>query len=194
MLLSEQFVSIPKGSPEYPAALAACAFLPQPPADLWAAGPLHLLAPPKTGFFCSSQCPGAIILRTFDAITRMRDEEQVLVGGFHSAMEWECLGILLRGRQPIIWVPARSIIGMRLKSELAPAFESGRLLILSPFPPKHKRVTAALAEERNRFVGALADRIFVPNAAPSSRTAVLCEELRAAGKRILNADDVLLER
>ena len=48
-------------------------------------------------------------------------------------MEWECLGILLRGRQPIIWVPARSIIGMRLKPELQLAFKDGRLLILS-FP------------------------------------------------------------
>lgn len=162
--------------------------------EFWHAGPSQLLDLYKIGFFCSSQCPGAIILKTLDAIVRMRDEGQVLIGGFHSAMEWECLGILLRGHQPIIWVPARSIIGMRLKSELAPAFESGRLLILSPFPSKYKRITATLAEERNRFVGALADRIFVPHAAPNSRTAVLCEGLRAAGKRILTADDVLLER
>ena len=161
------------------------------PAEFWYSGPLRLLDLPKTGFFCSLQCPGAIILQTFDAITRMRDEGQVLIGGFHSAMEWECLGILLRGRQPIVWVPARSIIGMRLKPELVPAFEAGRLLILSPFSPKHKRVTAALADERNGFVAALADRIFVPHAAPNSRTAALCEELRAAGKQILSVDDVL---
>ena len=52
-------------------------------------------------------------------------------------MEWECLGILLRGRQPVIWVPARSIVGMHLKPELQPAFFAGRLSILSPFEPKH---------------------------------------------------------
>jgi predicted Rossmann fold nucleotide-binding protein DprA/Smf involved in DNA uptake len=104
-------------------------------------------------------------------------------------MEWECLGILLRGRQPVIWVPARSIVGMHLKPELQPAFATGRLLILSPFEPKNKRITAALADARNRVVGALADRVFVAHAAPGSRTLALCEELQVRGKPILTVDD-----
>lgn len=159
------------------------------PQAMWAAGPTHLLDGEKTGFFCSSQCPGGVILKTFDTLTAMRDQGRTLIGGFHSPMEWECLGILLRGRQPVIWVPARSIVGMHLKPELQPAFSDGRLLILSPFEPKHKRVTAALAETRNRFVGALADRLFVAHAAPGSRTMGLCEELRARGKTIITVAD-----
>jgi hypothetical protein len=147
----------------------------------------------STGFFCSSQCPGGVILKTFDAITAMRQEGRTLIGGFHSPMEWECLGILLRGRQPVIWVPARSIVGMHLKPELQPAFTAGRLLILSPFEPKYKRVTAVLAEERNRFVGALGDRIFVAHAAPGSRTLALCEELWKGGKQLLTVDDAANE-
>lgn len=158
---------------------------------VWTAGPLSILGEKKIGFFCSSQCPGSIVLKTFDAITRMRDEGQVLIGGFHSVMEWECLGILLRGRQPVIWVPARSIVGMHLKPELVPAFENGRLLILSPFPPSAKRMTSAMAEERNRFVAALSDRIFVPHAAPGSRTLTLVQELAASGNQILTMKDPL---
>src|ERR1022692_15579 len=142
-------------------------------AKLWAAGPVDLLENHKTGFFCSSQCPGGVILKTFDAITAMRNEGRTLIGGFHSPMEWECLGILLRGQQPVIWVPARGIVGRHLKPELQPAFAAGRLLILSPFEAKHKRITATLAEARNRLVGALADRVFVPHAAPGSRTTPL---------------------
>jgi len=61
----------------------------------------------------------------------------------------------------VIWVPAGSIAGMHLKPELQPAFDGGRLLILSPFGPKHQQITAALAEEGNRFVAALADRVLV---------------------------------
>ena len=159
------------------------------PSELWAAGPMNVLENDKTGFFCSSQCPGGVILKTFDAITGMRDEGRTLIGGFHSPMEWECRGILLRGRQPVIWVPARSIIGMHLKPELQPAFASGRLLILSPFEPKHKRITAALADARNRFVGAAADRVFVAHAAPASKTLALCEELQALGKALITVDD-----
>ena len=51
------------------------------PAEVWAAGPIALLDHPKTAFFCSSQCPGSVVLKTFDAITRMRDKGQVLIGG-----------------------------------------------------------------------------------------------------------------
>ena len=190
MILNEQVTALHAGNPGFPRVLAAC-FGGEAPYELWVAGPIALLDLPKTGFFCSSQCPGSVVLKTFDAITRMRDEGQVLISGFHSVMEWECLGILLRGRQPIIWVPARSIVGMHLKPELVPAFNAGRLLILSPFPPKDKRITTALAEARNRFVAALADRVFVPYAAPNSRTLALCSELRAAGKQVLGVGGLL---
>jgi hypothetical protein len=159
------------------------------PNEFWAAGPLQPLDQAKTGFFCSSQCPGSIILKTFDAITQMRDEGQILIGGFHSVMEWECLGILLRGRQPVIWVPARSIVGMHLKPELLPAFDAGRLLILSPFPPKDKRITATHAEARNRFVCALSDRVFVPHAAPTGKTEALCHTLLANSQRVYTISD-----
>ena len=193
MILNEQVATLRLGSPAYPQALLE-GLGSDAPNEFWAAGPLQLLDQPKTGFFCSSQCPGSIILKTFDAITRMRDEGRVLIGGFHAVTEWECLGILLRGRQPVIWVPARSIAGMHLKPELVPAFDAGRLLILSPFPPKDKHITAALAEARNRFVGALADRVFVPHAAPNSRTLAICDQLKSSGKQIVNADDVLKEK
>jgi len=189
MILNEQVTTIRRESPAYPQSLLA-SLGSAAPAELWVAGPLKPLDQLKTGFFCSSQCPGSIILKTFDAITQMRDEGQILIGGFHSVMEWECLGILLRGRHPVIWVPARSIVGMHLKPELAPAFDAGRLLILSPFPPKNKRITATHAEARNHFVGVLADRFFVPHAAPNSRTFALCNELRASGKQVLSVDDV----
>jgi predicted Rossmann fold nucleotide-binding protein DprA/Smf involved in DNA uptake len=187
MVLDAQITTVSPNDTRYPLSLRQVGD--SAPAQIWAAGPLRILDGDKTGFFCSSQCPGGVILKTFDAITAMRDEGRTLIGGFHSPMEWECLGILLRGRQPVIWVPARSIVGMRLKPELQPAFAAGRLLILSPFEPKHKRITAALAEARNRFVGALADRVFVAHAAPASRTLALALALRERGKPVLTVDD-----
>jgi len=60
---------------------------------------------------------------------------------------------------------------------------------LSPFEQKYKRITAALADARNRFVGALADRIFVAHAAPGGRTMALCEALHAVGKQIVTVPD-----
>jgi hypothetical protein len=188
VILNEQVAKIRLGSPAYPQSLHG-GLGGNAPTEFCAAGPLQLLDQPKTGFFCSSKCPGSIILKTFDAITRMRDEGQVLIGGFHSVMEWECLGILLRGRQPIIWAPARSIVGMHLKPELAPAFNAGRLLILSPFSVKEKRITAVRAEARNGFVGGLADRVFIPHAVPGGRTAALCHTLLANNKCVWTVSD-----
>lgn len=188
MVLDKQIAELDRACKEYPASLLQASGL-RASAHLWAAGPLDILQTKKTALFCSTQCPGGVILKTFDAITTLRDNGHTLIGGFHSPMEWECLGILLRGRQPVIWVPARSIHGMHVKPELQPAFSAGRLLILSPFPSKHKRITAALAEERNRVVGTLADRIFVAHAAAGSKTFALCQELRVLGKPSITLSD-----
>jgi predicted Rossmann fold nucleotide-binding protein DprA/Smf involved in DNA uptake len=96
---------------------------------------------------------------------------------------------------PASWPPARHLGSRPLNRRNAPEARvaAGRLLILSPFPPKDKRITATLAEARNRFVGALADRVFVPHAAPNSRTLAICDQLKSSGKQIVNADDVLKE-
>lgn len=188
MVLDKQIVELGSADKGYPALLLQASGV-LAPTQLWAAGPLDILQTNKTALFCSTQCPGGVILKTFDTITTLRDNGQTLIGGFHSPMELECLGILLRGRQPVIWVPARSIHGMHLKPELQPAFSSGRLLILSPFPAQHKRITAALADGRNRVVGAIADRIFVAHAAPGSKTLALCHELHLSGKPLLTLDD-----
>ena len=70
--------------------------------------------------------------------------------------------------------------------EFQPAFKAGRLLILSPFPPlpANTRMTAALAERRNRFVGAIADEVFIAHAHPVSKTAARSRILSANGKTI----------
>lgn len=159
------------------------------PNAVWAAGRIEVLREEKTAFFCSSQCPGSVILKTFDVMTAWRDDGRIVAGGFHSPMEQECLGILLRGRQAIIWTPARSIHQMRLKPELRRAFEEGRILILSPFEAKEKRITAALARQRNDFLGAISDGIFVAHAATGSRTLELCRKLTSQKKPFITVDD-----
>lgn len=45
----------------------------------------------------------------------LRDAGVTVIGEFHSPMEKECLNILLRGSQPIIVCPARSLENMRIK-------------------------------------------------------------------------------
>ena len=87
------------------------------PPYLTAVGNLDLLDLPKTALFCSAHSPGHIILAAHDQAARWRDAGRCVISGFHSPVEKECLRILLRGRQPIIFCIARGLDGMRLPAE-----------------------------------------------------------------------------
>jgi len=50
-------------------------------------------------------------------------------------------------------------------------------LIISPFEPKHRRPTAKLAEQRNKFVASFADKIFDAHASEASQTERFCTEI-----------------
>lgn len=148
------------------------------PAQFFALGNLDLLSLPKTALFCSARCPGHVLLATYDQATRWRDEGRCVISGFHSPVEKECLRILLRGKQPLVICPARSLEGMRLPAAWKPALAEGRLLLLSRFGAGHGRATAALAARRNEFVAALADEAFIGYITPGGQTARMADMLK----------------
>ena len=143
----------------------------------------HLL-----GFFCSAKCPGNLILDTYDLAREVRDASVAVIGGFHSPMERECLDLLLRGTQPIIICPARSIDRMQIPKSWKAPLADGRLLILSPFVDHRPRVTAELARQRNRFVARLADEVFVTHAAAGSKTEMFCRKMLEEKKPVITID------
>jgi predicted Rossmann fold nucleotide-binding protein DprA/Smf involved in DNA uptake len=154
------------------------------PEEMTALGNTEILNTKKIALFCSSQCPGDCVIKTFDAAKKWRDDGVSVISGFHSPVEQECLTVLLQGRQPVILCPARSIEGMRVKKGQMKPLEEGRLLILSPFPQKERRMTAGLARARNRFVGAFADEIVVSHASPGGKVEQFCREIVSCGKPV----------
>jgi len=72
------------------------------PGRIPALGNLDILRHNSTAFFCSSKCPGDLIVKTYDIAQILRDAGMTVISGFHSPMERECLTILLRGTQPVI--------------------------------------------------------------------------------------------
>lgn len=147
-------------------------------------GNSRILYNKKIALFCSIKCPGDLILKTYDLAKELRENNVTVASGFHSPMEQECLRILLRGTQPIIICPARSIENMRIPKDWQNALDDNRLLILSPFNKKQKRITVQTAKIRNEFVAAVADKIFVAYAAPNSKTEKLCSTFIDKGKPI----------
>ena len=73
---------------------------------------------------------------------------------------------------------------MRLKSAWKDALAKERLLILSPFESRYNRQTVALANRRNAFVAALADKIYIAHAAEDSKTLEFAEQVIASGKPV----------
>ncbi len=147
-------------------------------------GNLDILNHKKLAFFCSVKCPGHLILKAYDLSQSLKHAGVTAIGGFHSPIERECLTILLRGKQPVIVCPARGIKGMRMRAGYRESLEEGRLLFLSPFKESQRRNTVETAIERNRFVAALADAVFVAHASPNSKMEKFCGEVLKLGKSL----------
>jgi len=137
------------------------------PRTLNALGDFALLSQTKTGLFCSVRCPGDKILAAYDTARKLRDDGIVVISGFHSPVEKECLRILLRGRQPIIICLARAFEKIRLPADWRRELQAGRLLVISPFEKRPLRPTTESSHQRNELVAALSDETIIIHAEPS---------------------------
>lgn len=128
-------ISLKKNDPDYPSALQQHLGKDAPNA-ITVIGNLDILPNNSTSFFCSAKCPGDLIIKTYDLAQILRNAGMTVISGFHSPMEREYLTILLRGAQPVIICPARSINNMRINKEYKKPLKDWRMLFLSPFEYK----------------------------------------------------------
>jgi len=180
-------ISLTKNDPNYPLALKQHLGK-DAPDTITAIGNLDILRHNSTAFFCSTKCPGDLIVKTYDIAQILRDADMTVISGFHSPMERECLTILLRGAQPVIICPARSINNMRINKEYKKPLKDGRLLFLSPFDANKQRISAKTSHYRNLFVAALSAVIFVVHAGTGSKTESFCKEILSWQKPIYTFD------
>lgn len=164
------------------------------PETIWIRGNINLLPGRNTNLngdlwalFCSSKCPGEIILKAHDLAQKFKETDTPTIGGYHSPIEQECLRVLLRGAQPILLCPARSIEKMRPQQAWKDALAEERLLILSIFENRHQS-TVALANQRNAFVAALADKICIAHAAEDSKILEFARMVVSWGKPVFTFD------
>ena len=169
-------INLKKNDPNYPSALQQHMGKDAPDA-ITAIGNLDILRHNSTAFFCSTKCPGDLIVKTYDLAQILRDAGMTVISGFHSPMERECLTTLLRGTQPVIICPARSINNMRINKEYKKPLKDNRLLFLSPFDENQRRISAKRSHYRNLFVAALSAVIFVTHADSGSKTESFCKEI-----------------
>jgi predicted Rossmann fold nucleotide-binding protein DprA/Smf involved in DNA uptake len=155
---------------------------------VWAIGNADILKSELVALFSSRRCPGKVVLKSRDFADSLRIKGTPVIGGFQTPVEKMCLEVFLKGEQPVVICPARGIQKMRVSSEWSKPVEEGRLLIVSPFGARHRRVSAPNAELRNRFVAAAADKIFFLHAAAKSKTLTFAEELLSGGRDVVTFD------
>jgi predicted Rossmann fold nucleotide-binding protein DprA/Smf involved in DNA uptake len=158
-------------------------------ADVHGIGDKAILRQKCLGLICSVQCPGSVVIKTFDAIRDLRNASITVAGGFHSPMEKECLEFLLRGQQPVIIVLAKGLGRPRLPEPWRVAIDAGRLLLLSPFSDDIRRVTKAHAQTRNEFVAARATAVLIPHASPGGKAEVIARNVLERAKPLFTFAD-----
>lgn len=160
----------------------------QAPESVFALGNLEILHESLLALFCSVKCPGNLILQTYDLARHLRDAGTTVISGFHSPMEKECLTLLLRGKQPVVWCQAKRLAARGMPELHTDSLAAGRLLILSPFGEGIKRATQESARIRNECAAALADGVFVAYAASGGKTEAFCRKVLSWGKPLFTFD------
>ncbi len=123
-------------------------------------GNTELLKLRKTAFLCSRKIPASVVLKCYDWAIEQREKGNCVISGFHSKIEKDVLHYLLAGTQPVIMALARGM-NEKIDTDLKAAVDAGRLLIVTPFVNRVKRVSAKTAEKRNRFMFELADEVVI---------------------------------
>lgn len=159
------------------------------PATLSVIGNIELLKTKSLALFCSTKCPGSLILKTYDLAQDLLEAGTPVISGFHSPVERECLTILVRGKNQIIMCLARGLEGMRFPKEYRKPLDEGRRLLLSSSSDTVRRADTKLAAARNALVAAIADSVFVVHAEPGSKTEALCQDVLAWHKPLHTFDD-----
>ena len=183
----------PPGAPDLPPALRPYTAANSPSITL--IGDPVLLDRKPFALFCSVQCPGDLILKSYDLARALRAKPLTFIGGFQSPIEKEFLELLLRrpasqlrqtasASPSFIICPARGLANMRIPRPWRQPLDAGRLLLLSTFPDSIRRPTATTSSRRNACVAALAGSILILHAKQDGKTEALCRQALAASKPV----------
>lgn len=123
-------------------------------------GNKDILKLPTIGFLSSQKCSAEMILKSYDWAKEQRNKGNCVICGNHSQIEKDVFEILLKGNQPLILMLARGM-KTRWRSEIEKAVKKERLLIISPFEKKIKRVTRETAEKRNEKMIEISNEIII---------------------------------
>jgi len=114
----------------------------------------------KTAFLCSRKITASAVLKCYDWAIEQREKGNCVISGFHSKLEKDVFHYLAKGEQPIILALPRGL-KTKWEPELKELLEQNRLLLVSPFEIKVRRITKETSAIRNQLMVELADEIVI---------------------------------
>lgn len=123
-------------------------------------GNKELLHLKKNAFLCSRKIPASAVLKCYDWAIEQRVKGSCVISGFHSKLEKDVFHYLAKGNQPIILALPRGL-KTRWEPGIKELLKTNRLLIVTPFDSRVKRVTKKTAANRNQLMLELADEIVI---------------------------------
>ncbi len=148
-----------------------------------------ILPRPLLALLCSNRCPGNLVLLFYELARRLRDERIATIGGFQTPMELEALDFLIRGRQPVIWVPSWSRSEKGLKATQRQALSERGLVLLNVLDPPVRRPSRGSGERRNRWIVENSDAVLLVHANPGGLTEVTGQRAHQVGKPVWTLAD-----
>jgi hypothetical protein len=137
---------------------------------------------PLLALLCSTRCPGNLVLLFYELARRLRDEGIGTMGGFQTPMEQEALDFLIRGKQPVIWVPSWTRSAKGLAKPQREALEERGLRLISIFDPPKTRPSQASGQARNNWIVEHADAVLVVHAHADGLTEKAAKKALETGK------------
>lgn len=126
----------------------------------------------------------------YDVARALRDAGVAVAGGFDAPVERDCLPFLLRGRQPILVMPARPLERFRPPASWAEALAEGRLRLESPFSADERGSPLANARRRNAALAERAAVVLIGYAHPGGAVGRLAFALLRSGTKPVYALDL----
>lgn len=146
-------------------------------------GNRDILDLPKTAFLCSRKYPASIVLKSYDWAVSQREEGRCVISGFHSTIEKDIFGYLIKGTQPVILALARGL-KKRWPKEVLDAIDRERLLVVTSFDVSVKRVVRETAIKRNELMVQLADEVLIAYASPKGNLENIVKQYQNSKKEI----------
>ena len=135
-----------------------------------------------TAFFWTPKTPAMVSLQLFDIVDAMHEARLPIIGSFQTQQETGWMKTVGRGGQPIVFCPALDIFNMNFP--LDEMWFERRAIVVTPRSFAIRKPNAAMREERDEVIAALAEQVFIAHAPPKSKLESLARRLLSKGKPV----------